>query len=116
MNWTRKRAVILVIALAGLFCLELGREQLVYMYVRSSLEHGYWQVRPSMTREQVTETLGQPDRVEREGASEIWHWDARTHQGWLWNTTRLASLKKHYQLSVSFNEQGVVADVFAESK
>jgi hypothetical protein len=110
--------MILVVVLVALFCLELGREELVYLYVSSNLEHGYWQVKPNMTREQVREILGQPDRVLREeGTAENWHWDARLHQGWLWRATGLASLKKHYQLIVSFNgEQQTVTDVFGESR
>jgi hypothetical protein len=118
MRWTSKKLIIFVVLLVALFCLELGREEIVHLYVSSNLEHGYWQVRPNMTRGQVREILGQPDGVEiEEGTLENWRWDARLHQGWLWRATGLASLKKHYQLIVSFNgEQQTVTDVFGESK
>jgi outer membrane protein assembly factor BamE (lipoprotein component of BamABCDE complex) len=114
---SRKRIIVIVIiALVALFGLELGREQLVYLFARDKLEHGYWKIRPGMTREQVTEALGQPDRVQREGTAENWYWLSREYQGWLWKTTGLASLKKHYELSVTFNEQKLVADFYGELK
>jgi hypothetical protein len=116
MRWTRSKLIVIAVLFVSVFCLELGREELVYLYVSSNLEHGYWQVRPNMTKEQVRELLGQPDRVDKEGAIENWRWDARAHQGWLWRATGLASIKKHYQLSVGFNEQNAITDVFGEAK
>jgi outer membrane protein assembly factor BamE (lipoprotein component of BamABCDE complex) len=117
MRRTGRKLLIVVALLVALCCLELGREELVYLYVSSNLEHGYWRVRPNMTRGQVREILGQPDAVLiEEGTLENWRWDARLHQGWLWRATGLASLKKHYQLTVSFNGQQTVTDVFGESR
>jgi outer membrane protein assembly factor BamE (lipoprotein component of BamABCDE complex) len=116
MRWTGKKLFIVVALLVALLCLELGREELVYLYLSSSLEHSYWQVRPNMTKERVREMLGPPDRVDEEDAVENWRWEARSHQGWLWRATGLASLKKHYQLSVTFNDRGAVTDVSGESK
>ncbi|HEY0003216.1 MAG TPA: hypothetical protein VGB17_00300 [Pyrinomonadaceae bacterium] len=111
---SRKRFIIIAVALVLLLGLELGREQLVYLYFRSGLGHGYWQIRPGMTKGEVAEKLGQPDRMQQEGAEESWRWLALEHQGWLWRATRLASLKKHYELTVSFDRQGLAADKFGE--
>ncbi len=79
----RKRVIVIALVLVALFGLELGREQLVYLYFRSSLEHGYWQIRNGMTKAELTQVLGQPDRTTRAGAEESWRWLAFEHQGWL---------------------------------
>lgn len=113
----RKRLVVIVlIVLVLLFGLELGREEFVYLYLNNYMEHAYWRIRPGQTKEQVTEILGPPDRMQKEVAQENWYWSAREQQGWLWQKTGLTSLKKYYQLTVIFDQQNTVTDFFAETK
>ena len=111
---TRKRIFIIALMIVALFGLELGREELVYYYLNSYMEHAYWQIRPGMIKGQVEEVLGPPDRIQKEGGEEVFYWLAREQQGWLWKKTRLDRLKKYYELIVTFNDQGLVTDVSSD--
>ena len=111
----KKRVLIVISIVVALFAAELLREEMVYLYNGWYLQHTYWQVRPGMTKEQVRQIVGEPESVVRAEDGEHWVWSAANHRGFLFKTLRLASMKGHYELVVTFDDQGRTSDVFAGS-
>jgi len=110
---SKKRKVLIVVcALVGLFLVELGREWVVYIYRLKSYQASYWKVEKEISKKEVREIVGAPDAVEITDA-EYWHWQAEVHQGYLWRKLRLHRQKEFYQLVVQFDENGLVSEVYS---
>ena len=111
---TRKKKWWLIVAgfLLAVFALELVRERIVYLSATRRLEANYWRVKRGMTKEQVKGILGEPEVTMKEAPEEFWYWFARNHRGALWSLLRLSAPQGHYELMVTFDEQGAVTDVY----
>ena len=111
----KKRVVVIFSLIAALFVVEMVREEVSYLFTSSGYEHGYWRLQKGMTKETVKEALGEPDAISKFQAApeETWRWEAYQHRGWLWKHLHLAAAKGHYNLTVTFDNQGQVSDFYS---
>jgi outer membrane protein assembly factor BamE (lipoprotein component of BamABCDE complex) len=108
MRWLRKNVLLVVLAVAAVFALELWRERVVYRRGASALEQGARQLRGGMSREEVKQVMGEPHGASNGEPDESWHWSASRYQGALWQLLGLNTVKGHYDVSVTFGRGGVV--------
>lgn len=108
----KKRVVIILSIVVALFALEVGREYVVYRMASNRLEGGYWKLqgRTGITKEEVRQTIGEPDKVLASATEDNWYWLADDHRGLL---LRFFSAGKGYVLNAQFDKEGRMIDVYS---
>jgi outer membrane protein assembly factor BamE (lipoprotein component of BamABCDE complex) len=107
-RWLRKNVLLVLLAVAAVFAIELWRERVVYRRGSSALEQGSRRLRRGMSREEVKQIMGEPHGASSGEPDESWHWSAYRYQGALWGLLGLNTAKGHYGVSVTFGQGGVV--------
>ena len=114
---TKKRIALVVVLLVGLLLVETGREVAVYLSWSRYYEKAYWTIdsrryQDVVTKSELRDIAGLPTQEEKEGV-ESWSWEAAKHRGPILRMLPLPLTRHPYRLSVEFDENGFVHDVFA---
>jgi outer membrane protein assembly factor BamE (lipoprotein component of BamABCDE complex) len=97
-----------VILLLALPMGEFIREAIFYERKSQQLESAYQVIELGMNKEQVKTLLGEPHSATENELGEVWFWNSRNYQGFLWERAGLATVKGHFDISLLFNEDGRV--------
>jgi outer membrane protein assembly factor BamE (lipoprotein component of BamABCDE complex) len=113
MTRTRKKLVILAVALVVSLVAEASREFIVFYQRSKELQHAYWKVKPGMSKAEVFSAVGQPDATSIQSGEEFGYWRAADCRGPL--IRPVTSATGQYTLVVNFDDQGKVLDVYSGS-
>jgi hypothetical protein len=108
MSKRKKTILSVLVLLIGLPIAELIREEIAYLIVSRRIKAAYERTEIGMTKEEVKKLADDPDSVTARANEEIWYWDARHHQGALWNLLGIVWVKGHYTFITAFDENGKV--------
>jgi hypothetical protein len=119
MKVTKKKVTFIAIAIFGLLLIETGREIGVFLSWSRFYEKAYWTIdgrryQDVVTKGELREIAGPPTREDK-GTVESWSWEAAQHRGPVLRILPLPLTRHPYRLSVEFDENEFVRDVFAAS-
>lgn len=112
MATTRKKIIVIIGVVIALFCVEILREWVWYMYKLKTYQASYWKIKTDLNKKDVKAIIGEPDFIENTDA-EYWHYNSEIYQGFLWRKLRLHRAGEFYRLEVQFDKEGMVTDVFS---